>query len=448
MFFHKRGGLLRLAIIGSGRVGLTTGACFADLGHEVICVDKAQEKINALKSGKIPFFEPGLKELVSANVAEGRLSFTAETSSAVKDRDAVFLCVGTPIGNNGEADVNDLLHSAKQTVENINQYTVVVEKSTAPAGTAEAMKLLAREHDQGKDYDVAVNPEFLRESTAINDFLNPDRIVIGTNSKRADSILTDLYKPLNAPVLHTDMTTAELIKHASNAFLATKISYANMIADLAEKVNADALQALKGIGMDKRIGEAFLQPGIGYGGYCFPKDVAAFIALHKKHGVNCELLESVARINDERKKLFVEKTEQALGGLKGRTLGVLGLSFKPNTDDMRLAPSIEIIRLLQEKGAVVKAYDPQAMNNAKKIPELSSVEFCENAYHALENAEALLLLTEWDEFAGLDLSKIRSVMKNPVVVDGRNVYRPDRMRQLGFKYEGIGRNGNPAINGT
>jgi len=427
---------MHVAVIGSGYVGLTTGACLADQLHNVICVDNDVRKIETLSKGKMPIHEPGLENLVLSNVREGRLTFTADIS-AVRGKDVVFLCVGTPPRKDGSADVSALLNCAKDVVSNINQYTVIVEKSTVPAGTAEAMKLVARKYAGGKDYDVAVNPEFLREGSAVNDSFHPDRVVIGSNSARAHAVLAELYRPLNAPILLTDMTTAELIKHGSNAFLAMKISYANLIASLAEKVGADGLLALKGIGMDKRIGEEFLKPGIGYGGFCFPKDLAAFIALFRQNGVECGLLEQVAAVNEEQKMRYVRKVELLCNGLEGKTLGVLGLAFKPDTDDMRLAPSIGIIAALQNKGAAINAYDPQAMEKAKEV--LKDVKFCSDPYEALAGADALLLLTEWKQFEHLDFDKAKSLLKHPIIADGRDLYRPDRMRALGFTYSGIGR---------
>ncbi len=428
---------MRIAIIGSGYVGLTTAACLADQGNDVVCVDNNPKKISTLRAGKMPIHEPGLENMVRTNVSEGRLTFTSDTTRTVQGRDAVFLCVGTPPRADGSADISALLSCAKDIVIGIDKYTVIIEKSTVPAGTAEAMKLIAHEHANGKEYDVAVNPEFLREGTAVHDFFHPDRVVIGSNSSRAHAVLAELYRPLNAPILLTDMTTAEIIKHGSNAFLAMKISYANLIASLAEKVGADGLLALKGIGLDKRIGEDFLSPGIGYGGFCFPKDLSAFIALFKQHGVNCGLLEQIAEVNEEQKQRYVRKVELLCNGVKGKTLGVLGLAFKPNTDDMRLAPSIDIIAALQNNGATIKAHDPQAMDKAHEV--LNDVTFCADPYEVLAGAHALLLLTEWPQFAHLDFDKVKSLLKKPIIVDGRNLYRPERMRSLGFTYAGVGR---------
>ncbi|MEM4282401.1 MAG: UDP-glucose/GDP-mannose dehydrogenase family protein [Candidatus Woesearchaeota archaeon] len=428
---------MRLSIIGSGYVGLVTGAVFAEKGNQVVCIDNDKKKIELLKNEKIPIYEPGLEELVLAHKSEGRLRFTTDIASGIKDSEVVFICVGTPPKKDGSPDLTSIEHVAKEISKSMKGYKVIVEKSTVPVMTADWMKELMQKYLEKADFDIAVNPEFLREGSALKDAMNPDRIVIGTDSQKADAILTELYKPFNAPIIHTDMRSAELIKHASNAFLAMKISYANLVSRLCEAAGADIEVVMKGIGADKRIGYDFLKAGIGYGGFCFPKDLDAFIHTFERHGITPSLLKAVSEINVSQRKYFVEKIEKELGGVKGKRLGVLGLAFKPNTDDMRFAPSIDIISKLQELGAGIAAYDPKAMENAKKI--LKNITYCTNPYAAAENADALLILTEWDEFKHLRIERIKKQLKQPIIFDGRNIYDPQRMHQLGIKYFSIGR---------
>ena len=425
-------------IIGSGHVGLVTGACLADLGNRVICMDDDVTKIDTLRKGTAPFYEPGLEEMAQRNMNRGMLSFTTSVAEGIKQAEIVFICVGTPQKSSGEADLSHVEMAFKRAAKAIDSYKVIVEKSTVPVRTGNwitnTMKLNSpRNHA----FDVVSNPEFLREGTAIHDFMHPDRIVIGAESERAANAMTDLYKPLNAPILVTNIETAELIKHASNGFLALKISYINAIANICERVGADVVKVAEGIGYDKRIGREFLEAGVGYGGYCFPKDLAAFIRAAEDAGYDFELLRTVQKINDSQRQQIVSKAKGILRNLDGKTIGVLGLSFKPNTDDMREAPSIDIIRKLQQEGVQIKAYDPQAMENAKAI--LDDVEYCKDPYDVARDSDALILITEWDEFRSLGLSRIKGLLKQPVVIDGRNVYDPEKMKQLGFVYQGVGR---------
>ncbi len=426
---------MKIAVIGTGYVGLVTAACFADLGNDVIGIDNDPVKIQALKDGKIPFYEPGLDLLVTTNVKENRLIFTTSIPEGIKEASVVFICVGTPPKPDGSPDLSSIENVARQIAQHHNGHKVIVEKSTVPVQTIHWMKSILAQHITNA-FDVAVNPEFLREGSAIYDFKNPDRIVIGTENARADSILTELYKPLNAPIIHTDMTSAELIKHGSNAFLSIKISYANMVARLCDKTGADIHTVMHGIGADKRVGPEFFRAGIGYGGFCFPKDLDAFIAVLKGNHVDASLLESVRKINADQRSFFVEKTKQALTPLTGKTLAVLGLAFKPNTDDMRLAPSIDIINALLESGATINAYDPRASENAKKIFG-DTITLTQNPYQAIEKSDAVLILTEWDEFKHLDLTKIKA--QTNIIIDGRNLFEPSRMHLLGFHYHCIGR---------
>ncbi len=429
---------MKISIIGSGYVGLTTGACFAKLGNEVTCIDNNEEKVKTLLRGEVHFYEPGLADLVRSNTGEGRLHFTTSIKEGVKDSKAIFLCVGTPTLPNNMADVTDLLRVGTEAAQSLTDYAVIVEKSTVPAGTAGAMRKLMEDASDKSKFDVAVNPEFLREGSAIRDFLKPDRIVIGSESARANAVLTELYGKLNAPLLFMNLAAAELTKHAANAMLSMRISYANSISQVCERVGADVSQVMKGVGLDKRIGEDFLQAGIGFGGFCFPKDLSALIGLYKSVGADPSLFESVERINAHQRQHFVNKTVSTMGGLAGKTIAALGLAFKPNTDDMRLAPSIDIIRSLQHNGATVRAYDPKAMDNAKQV--LPSVVYCKDAWAALAGADAMLLLTEWPEFCNLDMGRVKSLLRAPpIVLDGRNVYDPDIMRGMGFTYASIGR---------
>jgi len=429
---------MKISIIGSGYVGLVTGACFAELGNQVICVDNDSAKIDALKKKVIPIYEPGLEELIKNNLKKKRLKFTTSIKEAVKNSQVIFIAVGTPSLKNGEADLTGIENVARNIALNMDGYRLVVEKSTVPVETGRWVKHTIETHIRGKiKFDVASNPEFLREGSAINDFMHPDRIVIGVESRKAKDLLSSLYKPLGAPLVVTDIKSAELIKHASNSFLATKISFINAIARICDKVGADVVEVAKGMGLDKRIGQAFLNAGIGYGGSCFPKDLDAFISISEKLGYDFRLLKAVKEINEEQKNFLVNKIKEALWIIKDKTIGVLGLSFKPNTDDIRNAPSIDIIRFLQAEGARVKAYDPSGMERAKCI--LNNVKLCKDVYEVCRLSDCLLILTEWDEFKELDFLKIKKLLKRPLVIDGRNIYDPEKMLNMGFQYIGIGR---------
>lgn len=427
-----------ITVIGSGYVGLTTGICLADLGNKVICVDNNEEKIAKLKDYELPIFEPHLQPLLKTNSLEGRLEFTTDIIEATKKSGILFLCVGTPPKENGETDLSAIEHATREISKASDDYKVIVQKSTVPVNTAFGLKKIVEDYIK-TDFDIAVNPEFLREGSAIHDFMNPDRIVIGTESKRAFAELTELYKPLNAPILHTDINSAELIKHLSNAMLAQRISTINLIAMLCEKTNADIETVAKGVGMDKRIGSDFLKAGIGYGGFCFPKDLDALIHILKKNGIDSGLFEKIQDTNHAMRDHFVGKIAgrfEGEGGLENKLLGVLGLAFKPNTDDMRLAPSVDIISKLKSRRARIKAYDPQAMENSRKILDIG---YCDDLYGAAENCDALLILTEWQEFKDMDLTRIKKKMKMPLIFDGRNIYNKERMKSLGFEYYCIGR---------
>lgn len=423
---------------GTGYVGLTTGTCFAEIGHEVICCDIDKEKIDLLNKGEIPIFEPGLKELVKKNVNAARLSFTTDLKQAVRDSDVIFIAVGTPPKHNGEADLSYVENVAKDIGAAMNGYKLIVEKSTVPVETGKWIKKTIQAHNiHGFEFDVASNPEFLREGSAIKDFLEPDRIVIGVENEKAEKILKEIYEPINAPMIVTDLNSAEIIKHAANSFLSMKISFINAIANVCELAGADVKMVAKGIGHDKRIGRHFLDAGIGYGGYCFPKDLQAFVNISNKLGYDFKLLKEVESINENQRKMFVEKIRNTLWNLKEKEIGVLGLSFKPNTDDIREAPSIQIINELQKDGAKIKAYCPGGMENAKKI--LKDIKLCSNAYEVCENSYALLIITEWEDFANLDFDKVKHLMKRPLIIDGRNMFEPKVLKSLGFEYECIGR---------
>jgi UDPglucose 6-dehydrogenase len=431
---------MNIAIIGSGYVGLVSGACFAELGNKVICVDNNIKKIAALNKGIIPIFEPGLEELVATNVKKNRLKFISSIKEAVSSCEVIFIAVGTPSLDNGEADLTGIEDVARNIAMSIKDYRLIVEKSTVPVETGKWVKHTIWTYVKHKvKFDVASNPEFLREGQAINDFMHPDRIVIGVESKRAEDLLVGLYKPLGAPLVITDIKSAELIKHASNSFLASKISFINAISRICEKVGADVKEVAEGMGMDKRIGPGFLNAGIGYGGSCFPKDLDAFINISEKLGYNFELLKAAKEINQQQKPFFLNKIKDALWIIKDKNIGVLGLSFKPNTDDIRSAPSIDIVRLLQMEGAKIKVYDPCAMEKAKDV--LDKVKFCPDPYDVCRGSDCLLILTEWDEFKELDFLKMKKLLKRPLIIDGRNIYDAEKMEKLGFTYIGIGRKG-------
>lgn len=429
---------MNISIIGSGYVGLVSGACFAELGNKVICVDNDAKKITALKKGMIPIYEPGLEELIAINTQKRRLKFSTSIKEAVEASEIIFIAVGTPPLEDGEADLTGIENVARNIALNLPGYRLIVEKSTVPVATGGWVKHTICAYIKRKvKFDVASNPEFLREGQAINDFMHPDRIVIGVESKKARDILTNLYQPLNAPIVVTDIASAELIKHASNSFLATKISFINAVSQICEKAGADVERVAEGMGLDKRIGRNFLNAGIGYGGSCFPKDLDAFIKISEKLGYDFSLLRAVKEINQQQREFFIKKIKDILWIIKDKHIGVLGLSFKPNTDDIRSSPAIEIIRQLQDEGALVKVYDPQAMPKAKGV--LAKVKFCSGAYEVCRGSDCLLVLTEWDEFKELDFLRVKKLLKRPVIIDGRNIYDPKTMERLGFNYSSIGR---------
>ena len=429
---------MNIAIIGAGYVGLVTGACFAELGNKVICVDSDPEKIALLKKLKMPFFEKGLDKMVKKNAAAGRLVFTDKIDYAVKKSLVIFICVGTPPRVGGEADLSYVENVAAQIARSMTSYKLIIEKSTVPVETGSWIERTVKiSNKKGIKFDVASNPEFLKEGSAIEDFMHPDRIVIGAEAKKAKDILTRLYSPITAEIVITDIKSAELIKHASNSFLATKISFINSIANICERTGADIEKVSYGIGLDHRINKAFLKSGIGYGGFCFPKDLDAFIHISEKMGYDFSILKAVRKVNEGQKELFLKKIEKELWILKDKSIGVLGLAFKPDTDDMRFAPSIDIIDSLTAAGARVRAYDPRAMEKAANV--LKGVTFCKDAYEVANGSDALLILTEWREFKDMNLSRVKKLLKNPLIIDGRNIFDPAKMHKLGFKYISIGR---------
>jgi UDPglucose 6-dehydrogenase len=433
---------MRVAMIGTGYVGLVSGACFADFGHEVTCVDKDRGKIAALERGEMPIYEPGLNDLVAVNARAGRLKFTTELKPAVAAADAVFIAVGTPSRRgDGHADLTFVYEAAREIAGALDGFTVVITKSTVPVGTGDEVERVIRETRPEADFAVVSNPEFLREGAAIRDFKHPDRIVVGSSDQRAREVMTELYRPLylnRSPILFTDRRTAELIKYAANAFLATKITFINEIADLAEKVGADVQEIARGIGLDNRIGSKFLHAGPGFGGSCFPKDTVALLKTGQDNDAPLRVVEAVVAVNDARKRAMARKVAAALGGeLRGKTIAVLGLTFKPNTDDMRESPSIPLITALQDMGAKVRAYDPAGMEQAKAV--VGNVAFCKDAYDCAEGASALVIVTEWEQFRALDFGRLKGVMARPLLVDLRNIYRPEEAARHGFAYEGVGR---------
>jgi UDPglucose 6-dehydrogenase len=432
---------MRVVMIGAGYVGLVSGACFADFGHTVVCIDKDASKVEALKSGKIPIFEPGLERLVADNVKAGRLSFAIDAADAIRQADAVFIAVGTPSRRgDGHADLTYVYAAAEEIASLIEGFTVVVTKSTVPVGTGDEIEAIVRRAAPNADVAVVSNPEFLREGAAIDDFKRPDRVVVGLNDDRAVGVMREIYRPLflnDTPILFTDRRTSELTKYAANAFLAMKITFINEMADLCEAVGADVQHVARGIGLDKRIGAKFLHPGPGYGGSCFPKDTLALVQTANDAGRPVKLIEATVAVNDARKKSMADRIAQAAGGdLTGKTIGVLGLTFKPNTDDMRDAPSLEIIPALQAMGAAVKAYDPEG-HEARQI--FRDVAFCEGPYAVAEGADALVIVTEWDQFRALDLDRIKGLLNSPTIVDLRNIYEAKDMRRRGFTYVSVGR---------
>lgn len=433
---------MRIAMIGTGYVGLVSGACFADFGHVVTCIDKDLSKIERLKSGKIPIFEPGLDQLVAQNVREQRLFFTGDAAEAVRDAEAVFIAVGTPSRRgDGHADLSYVYAAAREIAAMIDGFTVIVTKSTVPVGTGDEVERIVRDVRPDADFAVVSNPEFLREGAAIEDFKRPDRVVVGTTDPRAQDVMRALYRPLevnNTPILFTSRRTSELIKYAGNAFLAMKITFINEMADLSEKVGADVLEVARGIGLDSRIGAKFLNPGPGYGGSCFPKDTLALVRTAENYGAPVRLIETTVAINDSRKKGLAARVQAAMGGaVAGKTIAVLGLTFKPNTDDMRDAPSLDLVPGLQAMGANIRAFDPEGSQEASKL--LDNVVYATNPYECATGADALVVVTEWNQFRGLDLTRIKQAMTGDVLVDFRNIYRRATAQVAGFRYTGIGR---------
>ncbi|MCL5102492.1 MAG: UDP-glucose/GDP-mannose dehydrogenase family protein [Armatimonadetes bacterium] len=430
---------MNLCVVGTGYVGLVTGTVFADLGYSVCCTDKDESKIEMLNAGRMPIYEPGLEEMVQRNVGDGRLCFSSDVAESVSQSDIVFLAVGTPPGEDGYADLTAIREVAVTIAQHLYSYKVIVNKSTVPVGTARMVRDLvtANRVRSDVDFDVVSNPEFLREGNAIQDTLQPDRIIIGASNQKSAMSLVELYTPLERPIVVTDPSSAEMVKYASNAFLATKISFVNAIANICELVGADILQVSKGVGLDKRIGSAFLNAGLGWGGSCFGKDTSCLIATADRAGYDFELLKAVVSVNEEQPRRFVDKILETMGGVDGKTIAVLGLAFKPNTDDLRDGKSLEIVSQLSSAGARVRAYDPVAMDNARKL--LPDLMYCASAYEAADGADALVLVTEWKEFKFLDLDRLRDMMKSPVIFDGRNVLNPERVRSKGFVYHCVGR---------
>ncbi len=433
---------MRVTMIGTGYVGLVSGACFADFGHVVTCVDKDESKIARLQKGEIPIFEPGLDELVKDNVEQGRLFFTTDPTQAIRDADAIFIAVGTPSRRgDGHADLSYVYAAAEEIAGLMQGYTVVVTKSTVPVGTGDEVEAIIKKTNPNAEFAVVSNPEFLREGAAINDFKRPDRVVVGTDDERARERMRELYRPLflnETPILFTERRTSELIKYAANGFLAMKITFINEIADLCEAVGANVQEVARGIGLDNRIGRKFLNAGPGYGGSCFPKDTLALMKTARDNQAPIELIEATVRVNGARKQKMAQKIIEALGGsVNGKTIAILGLTFKPNTDDMRDAPALDIVPTLQAEGAKVRAFDPEGMTEAKHM--LKDVTFATGPYDCVQNADAVVIITEWDQFRALDLGRMKDALKTPVVIDLRNIYSPSEMRAKGFDYISVGR---------
>lgn len=432
---------MRVGIIGTGYVGLVTGTCFSDLGNEVICLDIDEDKINKLKKGVVPIYEPGLSDLIKRNVREKRLSFTIDAKKTIHESDIIFICVGTPQAGDGTVNLEYVKSAAKDIAKHMNGYKIIVNKSTVPVGTAEMVTKIIKDNQSKKiDFDVVSNPEFLKEGSAIKDFFNPDRIVIGNSSKKAIDIMIKLYKPLervNKPIVVTDVKSAEMIKYASNAFLAMKITFINEVSRLCEKTGADITKVARGVGLDGRIGPRFLHAGIGYGGSCFPKDIRGFVKTAAENNIDFKLIGKIDEVNEAQKQTVLPKLKKLLPELKNKKIAVWGLSFKPKTDDIREAPALIIIKQLQKEGAKVSAFDPEAMENAKQV--LKNVHFATNPLEAIKDCDGLIIATEWDEFRSIDKQKIKSLLKQPIIIDGRNIYDPKEMKGLGFKYMGIGR---------
>jgi len=431
---------MRLTVAGTGYVGLVTGAGFANLGNDLICFDIDKAKIDLLSDGVVPIYEPGLEEIYRRNLKTGRLKFTVDAQKAVQESDIIFICVGTPEDEHQNADLTAVKEVAATIGKYINDYKIVVNKSTVPVGTADLVKQIIKENQQNQiEFDVVANPEFLREGAAVKDFENPDRIVIGTDSPKAEKIMTSLYRTrarTDRPIMVTDIRSAEIIKYASNAMLATRISFMNQLSYLCEKTGADIKQVAKGIGLDNRIGPRFLQAGLGFGGSCFPKDIKALISTLEEYDCDSDLFEAVDRINDKQKSIVVQKLQSVMD-IKDSTIAIWGISFKPKTDDIREAPALTVIRALQNLGAKIHACDPVAIENAKNV--LSNVKFFENPYETIRDCDALIVATEWNEFRNLDMRAVKILLKQPVVIDGRNIYDPNEMRDIGFTYMGIGR---------
>ena len=432
---------MKITIVGSGYVGLVTGTCFSDLGNEVICADSDPVKIDLLKKGGVPIYEPGLDELIKKNVKGGRLSFTTDIKKAVSCSEVVFICVGTPPREDGSADLTGIEKVSKDIAEHVDSYKLIVEKSTVPVETGEwVRRTISKFNKSGSEFEIASNPEFLREGSAIKDFMNPDRVVMGVESERAEKLLRELYEPLNTKIVVTNIKGAEIIKHAANSFLATKISFINALSNICEKTGADVEQVAEGIGLDSRINKHFLRAGIGFGGSCFPKDLKAFIHISENLGYDFGLLKEVEKINEKQKDLVMDKIRKMLWNISGKSIAVWGLAFKPDTDDIRSAPSIDIIKRLIAEGGKIKAYDPVAMDNTKKeLVGLGNIEFCSDVYSAAEDADCIVVMTEWNEFKEVDWNRINSGMTQPFILDGRNIYDPKKLRALGFTYVGIGR---------
>ncbi len=435
---------MRIGMVGTGYVGLVSGVCFAEFGHNVVCVDKDEAKIESLRRGEVPIYEPGLEDLLERQIESGRIEFTTDVSKAVKGCDAVFIAVGTPSRRHcRDADMSYVHAAAREIANNIDSYIVVVNKSTVPVGTAREVEAIIKEENPDAHFHVASNPEFLREGAAINDFMRPDRVVVGTSAERAQNVMREIYRPLylnETPILFTKRETAEIIKYAANAFLATKITFINEIADLCEKVDADVQQVAKGIGLDGRIGSKFLNAGPGYGGSCFPKDTLALTRAGQKYGAPQRIVETVVSVNEDRKSRMADKIIEAAGGdVRGKKICMLGVAFKPNTDDMRDAPSLTIVPVLQQAGATISAYDPEAMGAAKDM--MDDVIWGKDAYEAAKDADILTIVTEWNEFRALDLTRLKAEMAGNIMVDLRNIYKVDDMRGRGFEYTSIGRIG-------
>ncbi len=435
---------MQLGIIGTGYVGLVSGTCLAQFGNNVICLDKDKEKIDKLKNGKIPIYEPGLDKMVEENIKEGRLSFTTDIKKAVEDSDAVFIAVGTPTSRRGDgyADLSYVYEAASEIAPHLKGYTVIIDKSTVPVGTAKQVKRIISETNPGAKFDVASNPEFLREGAAINDFMRPDRVVVGIETKKAEEVMRKIYKPLyliETPIVFTNPQTAELIKYASNAFLAAKISFINEMANLCENVDANVVDLAKGMGLDKRIGPKFLHPGPGYGGSCFPKDTHALTRIAQENNAPSRIIETLIEVNAAQKAKMVQKVKKALKGSEaGKRVGVFGLSFKPETDDMREAPALTILTALSEKGVKITAHDPQATKIAKEM--MPEIKYVNDPYQVAKEADCVILMTEWNQYRALDLDRIKRMMKGSAFVDLRNVYEPETLREKGFEYFGVGRN--------